>query len=48
MDYLDFMWAKLIALAVLAFFWGLYRGITGQPLVRGQRDSQTDPTQTKR
>ena len=41
MDYIEFKVWKLVALAVLAFGWGLYCGLTGRPLVPGRRDNQT-------
>lgn len=32
MDYVDFMLWKLLALAIIAFVWGLFCGISGLPL----------------
>ena len=40
MDYTDYQIAKLIGLAVLAFIYGLWRGLNGLPLERGPLDNQ--------
>jgi hypothetical protein len=40
MTYVDWLIYKLIALVVLAFVWGLWRGITGKPLWLEPRDRQ--------
>ena len=41
MDYTDWMLWKLVAFVALAFVYGLWRGLTGQPLQRGPRDTET-------
>ena len=41
MDYTDYQIAKLIGLAVLAFIYGLWRGLNGLPLERGPHDNQS-------
>jgi hypothetical protein len=40
LDYGDLIVWKLLLLAVAAFLYGLYRGITGRPLEAEPRDSQ--------
>lgn len=48
MDYLEFKLWKAGVLVFLALCWGIWRGFTGQPLVRGQSDSQTEqPTKDR-
>jgi hypothetical protein len=37
-DYTDFLIAKLIVIAVGAFVWGVYCGVTGRPLWQEQPD----------
>jgi hypothetical protein len=41
MDYLDYKLAKAGVLVLMAFCWGIWRGISGQPLSRGQSDTQS-------
>lgn len=38
MDYIDYMWWKLVAFAVAAFFWGLYCGFTGRELTGRRKE----------
>ena len=48
MSYTDYIVAKLLVLVFLAFCWGVYRGITGQPLERGQTGNQAEQDQQAR
>jgi hypothetical protein len=48
MSYTDYIVAKLLVMVFLAFCWGVYRGITGQPLERGQPDSQAEKDHSAR
>jgi hypothetical protein len=41
MDYIEFVLWKAGALVLAAFVWGLYCGLTGQPLTPGRRGSRT-------
>ena len=43
MDYTDWLWFKFWLFIVAAFVWGLWRGITGQPLEPGPHGTETDP-----
>jgi hypothetical protein len=45
MDYLEYKLWKAGVLVFLAFCWGLWRGFSGQSLVRGRPDSQTEQRQ---
>lgn len=36
MDYIDFMWAKLIGMVILAFLWGLFCGLTDRSMQTGR------------
>lgn len=45
MEFTDFMLWKAGAIVAAAFVWGLFCGITGRPLGRERRDSQTEQDQ---
>lgn len=42
MDYLEYKLWKAGILIFLAFCWGFWREISGQPLSRGHSDTQTE------
>jgi hypothetical protein len=43
-DYVDFLFWKLIVICVLAFVWGVYCGATGRSLAGGRSETtKTEP-----
>ncbi len=46
MDYIEFMWWKLIGMAVLAFLWGLFCGWNGLEL-NGRQKQQAPNARAK-
>ncbi|MCW1959786.1 MAG: hypothetical protein KIH64_014830 [Mycobacterium sp.] len=43
MSYTDFVIWKLVVLLVVVFAWGVWRGLTGQPLQPGRLDPPDPP-----